>query len=107
MHFDSMREVIPSMNGCEDYLKTEDSRVHLRLYRQCGHVRCCDSSKYRHATKHYHAAGHPIMEPYNLPDPSGWCYSDEEMLDFARNQIMYLEASSVASSIASRNEQTP
>jgi len=45
MHFDSMREVIPFMNGCEDYLKTEDSWAHLRLYRQCGRIGCCDSSK--------------------------------------------------------------
>jgi uncharacterized UBP type Zn finger protein len=107
MHFDSMREVIPSMNGCKDYPKTEDSWVHLRLCRQCGHVGCCDSSKNRHATKHYHSTSHPIMKPYDLPDPWGWCYVDEEMLDFTGNQTMHLQASSVASWIASRDEQSP
>jgi uncharacterized UBP type Zn finger protein len=27
----------------------------------CGNVACCDSSKNKHATKHFHAAKHPIM----------------------------------------------
>ena len=26
----------------------------------CGHVGCCDSSKNRHATKHFKATGHPM-----------------------------------------------
>jgi Zn-finger in ubiquitin-hydrolases and other protein len=82
------------MNGFEDYLKTEDSWVHLRLYRQFGRIGCCDNSKYRHATKHYRATGHPIMEPYNLLDQSGWWYSDEEMFDFIGNQTIHVEASS-------------
>jgi hypothetical protein len=47
------------------------------------------------------------MKPYDLPDPWGWCYVDEEMLDFTGNQTMHLQASSVASWIASRDEQSP
>jgi hypothetical protein len=26
----------------------------------CGHVACCDSSKNKHATKHFHTTGHPL-----------------------------------------------
>jgi hypothetical protein len=37
----------------------------------------------------------------------GWCYIDEEMLDFIGNQTIHVQASSVASSIASRNEKSP
>jgi hypothetical protein len=44
-------------------------------------VGCCDSSKNKHATKHYHATSHPIMETYDPPDGWGWCYVDEVMLD--------------------------
>jgi hypothetical protein len=51
--------------------------VHLRLCRTCGHVGCCDQSPNRHATKHFHATGHPIMEAYDPPDGWGWCYVDE------------------------------
>ncbi|HEX5571619.1 MAG TPA: UBP-type zinc finger domain-containing protein [Ktedonobacterales bacterium] len=37
---------------------------------------CCDASKNKHATKHYHTTGHPIIE--NYPSASWrWCYVDE------------------------------
>jgi hypothetical protein len=36
--------------------------VTLRLCRTCGHVGCCDDSPNRHATKHFHATRHPIIE---------------------------------------------
>ena len=81
-HLDSIRTVTPSADGCEDCLKIGGWWVHLRICRSCGHVGCCDQSPNRHATKHFHASGHPIMESYDPPDPWGWCYVDEEMLDF-------------------------
>ncbi|MGH9567116.1 MAG: UBP-type zinc finger domain-containing protein, partial [Candidatus Angelobacter sp.] len=46
---------------CEDCIKTGDSWVHLRLCMECGHVGCCDSSRNRHATKHFHQSKHPVM----------------------------------------------
>jgi len=55
--------------------------VHLRLCRQCGHVGCCDDSPHRHATAHFHATGHPIIEGYDPPEGWGWCYVDEMFLD--------------------------
>ncbi len=60
-HFDQVRAVTPSARGCEDCLRIGDSWVHLRLCLACGHVGCCDSSKNKHATKHFHATGHPVM----------------------------------------------
>ena len=45
----------PKTRGCEECLKTGDSWVHLRLCLICGHVGCCDSSKNKHATKHFRA----------------------------------------------------
>ena len=35
----------------------------------------------RHATKHFHATGHPIMEGYDPPEGWGWCYVDETFVD--------------------------
>ena len=53
-----------------------DSWVQLRMCLECGHVGCCDASKNKHATKHYHTTGHPIIE--NYPSASWrWCYVDE------------------------------
>jgi len=57
--------------------------VHLRLCRTCGHVGCCDDSPNRHATKHFHATGHPIIEGYDPPEGWGWCYIDETLLDLS------------------------
>ncbi len=47
----------------------------------CGHVGCCDSSKNKHATKHFHRSKHPIIEGYDPPEGWGWCYVDELMFD--------------------------
>ncbi len=47
----------------------------------CGHVGCCDQSPGRHATKHFHATKHPIIEGYDPPEGWGWCYVDEIMID--------------------------
>ena len=55
--------------------------VHLRLCRTCGHVGCCDHSPNRHATKHFHATRHPIIEGYDPPEGWGWCYVDEVFID--------------------------
>jgi uncharacterized UBP type Zn finger protein len=61
-HLDQInRHVQPSAEGCEDCLKIGDTWVHLRICMICGHVGCCDNSKNKHASAHYHATGHPII----------------------------------------------
>jgi uncharacterized UBP type Zn finger protein len=57
-----------------------DSWVHLRLCEICGHVGCCDSSKNRHATKHFKKTEHPVMRSIEPGEDWGWCYIDEVML---------------------------
>ncbi len=75
-HLDQVRPVKPSAQGCEDCLKTGDKWVELRMCLICGHVGCCNSSKNKHATKHYLATGHPIIKSF--PDGEwSWCYADE------------------------------
>ena len=76
-HLDTIRAVKPSARGCEECLKIGSPWVHLRLCRSCGHVGCCDSSPNRHATKHFQATRHPIIEGYDPPEGWGWCYLDE------------------------------
>jgi uncharacterized UBP type Zn finger protein len=60
-HRKGIKPVEPETNGCEECLKMSDSWVHLRLCLSCGHVGCCDSSKNKHATKHFLSTRHPIM----------------------------------------------
>jgi hypothetical protein len=80
-HLDAIETVTPSADGCEECLLIGEDWVHLRLCRTCGHVGCCDSSKNRHATRHFRATHHPIIEGWDPPEGWGWCFVDEVMLD--------------------------
>jgi uncharacterized UBP type Zn finger protein len=69
---------------CEDCIKTGDTWVHLRLCMECGHVGCCDSSKNRHATKHFHSTKHPVIRSAEPGESWTWCYVDEVMGELSR-----------------------
>ena len=76
-HLDQIREVKPSSNGCYECLASGDQWVHLRMCLSCGHIGCCDSSKNKHATKHFHETGHPIMKSAEPGEEWGWCFVDQ------------------------------
>ncbi len=63
--------------GCEECLKSGDDWVKLRICLTCGHVGCCDSSKNKHATKHFHETNHPIIKSFEPGEDWKWCYIDE------------------------------
>ena len=71
-HLDQIRDVTPNTDGCEECLKIGDTWVHLRL---C--LTCCDQSKNQHATKHFHAIGHPLIQSDEAGEDWLWCYVDE------------------------------
>jgi thioredoxin reductase (NADPH) len=73
--------VNPSSLGCQECLDAGDRWVHLRLCLSCGHVGCCDSSKNKHATRHFRATEHPVMKSFEPGENWAWCYLDEEMLE--------------------------
>lgn len=81
VHLASIKNVHPSARGYEECLKIGQEWVHLRICRSCGHVGCCDQSPGKHATRHYHATRHPVMEGYDPPEGWGWCYVDETFID--------------------------
>lgn len=67
-------------NGCEDCLA--DGRniwVHLRLCLTCGHVGCCDSSPWRHASAHFGETRHPVMRSFEPGETWRWCFVDERL----------------------------
>jgi uncharacterized UBP type Zn finger protein len=80
-HTSDIMPVSPSARGCEECLKTGSPWVHLRICRICGHVGCCDQSPGQHATKHYHATQHPIIEGYDPPEGWGYCYIDDVFIE--------------------------
>jgi uncharacterized UBP type Zn finger protein len=80
-HLDQIKDVKPSANGCEECLKTGSWWVHLRICRICGHVGCCDQSPNKHATKHFHATGHPIIQSIEPGEDWLWCYVDKVVFE--------------------------
>jgi uncharacterized UBP type Zn finger protein len=80
-HADSLNPVIPSGSGCKECLEMGDDWVHLRICQGCGHVGCCDSSKNKHATRHFHSTRHPVMRSFEPGEEWGWCYVDQIELD--------------------------
>jgi hypothetical protein len=83
-HLGMIRRVVPSASGCVDCLAAgRRDWVHLRLCQTCGHVGCCDSSPGRHASKHYLAAGHPVVRSFEPGEGWFWCYADEAMFELA------------------------
>jgi len=66
--------------GCQECLAAGDSWVHLRLCVHCGHVGCCDSSKNRHATKHFHTTGHAVIQSLEPGEDWMWCNAHEKQV---------------------------
>ena len=47
----------------------------------CGHVGCCDSSKNKHATKHFFQTNHPLVRSFEPGEDWEWCYIDHVFLE--------------------------
>jgi Zn-finger in ubiquitin-hydrolases and other protein len=77
-HLDTIvPDVSPSSDGCEDCLRIGGRWMHLRRCMECGHIGCCDNSPNRHATAHFHASAHPIIQSFEPGEDWLWCYTDE------------------------------
>ncbi len=76
-HGDTMKILKSKEHKCKDCLALGDDWVHLRLCTFCGYVGCCDSSKNQHATKHFLAIGHPIIQSQEPKERWKWCYVDQ------------------------------
>lgn len=67
----------PRTAGCEECLKLGDEWVHLRMCITCGKVGCCDDSKNKHATAHWHEERHPAIVSFEPGETWRYCYEDE------------------------------
>jgi uncharacterized UBP type Zn finger protein len=76
-HLETISVEEANSTGCEDCLAIGSHWVHLRRCTECGHVGCCDSSPKRHATAHFHATSHPIVQSFEPNEEWLWCYVDE------------------------------
>src|SRR3954463_7315116 len=76
-HMDEIKFKTTKKHVCEECVKMGDTWVHLRLCLECGNVGCCDSSKNKHATRHFHKTSHPLMRSIEPGENWVWCYKDE------------------------------
>jgi uncharacterized UBP type Zn finger protein len=78
-HLDSIEvtELPEPPLGCEECLKIGSRWVHLRMCLSCGKVGCCDNSPNRHATAHFHEAGHPLIRSAEPGEDWSYCYVDD------------------------------
>jgi uncharacterized UBP type Zn finger protein len=79
-HLDQIKVRDTDKHECEECARSGDMWVHLRMCLTCGHVGCCDSSKNKHATKHFHQTRHPLMRSIEPGESWMWCYVDTMML---------------------------
>jgi uncharacterized UBP type Zn finger protein len=78
-HLDLIAVTNTGIRVCEDCVKLRDEWVHLRMCLVCGHVGCCDSSRNRHAMRHFHGTGHPLVRSIEPGERWVWCYADQVM----------------------------
>ncbi|HEY1265329.1 MAG TPA: UBP-type zinc finger domain-containing protein [Terriglobales bacterium] len=76
-HLDQIKFQTTTKRACEECLKMGDTWVHLRMCLICGQVGCCDSSKNKHATRHFHHSKHPLVRSIEPGEGWVWCYVDE------------------------------
>ncbi len=77
-----MIEIVePTSHVCETCSQQGDEWVHLRMCMTCGYVGCCDSSKNKHARKHYLRNDHPIIRSIEPGEDWRYCYIHNEMLE--------------------------
>ena len=80
-HLWENRSVPPASLVCDACVALGDDWVHLRACQTCGNVGCCNQSKNKHASAHYHATGHPVAKSIQPGESWRWCYEDEAMDD--------------------------
>lgn len=70
--------IIPAKEyQCKKCVEMGDIWVHLRVCQTCGEIHCCDSSKNKHATKHFHETGHPVIISAEPGEQWAYCYVDD------------------------------
>jgi uncharacterized UBP type Zn finger protein len=82
IHFDKLKLIPPKKLQCDKCIQIGDRWFHLRVCQTCGEVNCCDSSKNKHATKHYHETKHPVITSAEPGERWAWCYRDELFIEY-------------------------
>lgn len=79
-HLAQVQTVPAPSTECPLCVAAGDAWFHLRQCLVCGQMGCCDQSKNKHATAHFHASGHPVVRSAQPGQDWTWCYLDELMV---------------------------
>jgi uncharacterized UBP type Zn finger protein len=82
-HFDLIQVQDSDVRECAECIAIGSRWVHLRMCLICGYVGCCDSSPNQHTSKHVSSAGHPIVRSLEPGESWGYCYEDDDWVEFA------------------------
>ncbi|WP_373508550.1 UBP-type zinc finger domain-containing protein [Thiocapsa sp.] len=82
-HLRALTAITPA-NGhvCEECIKTDATRVHLRTFQTCGATLCCDSSPNRHATRHARVSAHSEITSAEPGEHWLYCYPDDAYAEY-------------------------
>ena len=80
-------QALPSVKAakervCEECVKMGGRWVHLRTCQSCGGTRCCDSSPNKHASKHAHSSGHPVIASGEIGERWLYCFPDDNFAEY-------------------------
>ena len=82
-HITAVEKVLQARKReCDTCVKTGARWVHLRTCQTCGTTLCCDSSPNRHASKHAHATGHPVIASAEPGEQWLYCYQDDAFAEY-------------------------
>ena len=73
-HLDDFQPSKPHSNECEECMEIGGEWVNLRTCDECGITLCCDSSPNKHASKHFHKTGHPVVTSAMPGEKWAWCF---------------------------------
>jgi hypothetical protein len=72
----------PQRRVCEECVKIHARWVHLRTCQECDATLCCDNSPNKHASKHAHATGHPVIASAEPGERWLYCYPDDAFAEY-------------------------
>lgn len=82
-HIETLRDVrVAERLECDICVETGGQWLHLRTCQTCGTTRCCDQSEGRHATRHAHESGHPLIASAEPGERWVYCYLDDAFAEY-------------------------
>ena len=73
---------LPEILECEECVKIGARWVHLRTCQTCEVTLCCDDSPNKHASRHAHASGHPVIASAQPGERWLYCYPDDAFSEY-------------------------